>query len=881
MTHQHTTTPRKTRRQSTTTTTKATTTTTTTIATTIVTTIATTIASDRDNNRASDRDNDQNNRDRPQVSEGYKGKSKSNSKIITIEEIDLTSKIPVMTQLLSAISPDKIKDFLQVYISLPQTPFTVTDQTATVITTAKTSHATRRKKKTKTATAATTAPTSRREDPPPSTTQSDGIAALAQIDTGCQVGDVINRRVLLGLRGETHLRDSDNPMWMCSGLNNQCVESTTVLDIVVSFKKDSLKYIFKLPVRIAQESEVDLILGLETIKNLNLVKVIPEFFQNKDQITQSETLPSPWKKQRTTSVTDENETTVTVPMDVQTQENYTYQVTAPVSIPQYYNGPSMQPIDIQPTIPPSLPLHTDVPTCEYYTGPTLPSAIYDSNINDSEGLKPSSTDNQRQDNLVTRGACTNKRCTSSCGCQTSSMAAAIELDSVESALLPKDVAAPMLPPLRQSGLGLNTDRVPELATPGSSPKAPAQTRGYVAALLREREDSSEAQPFGPEGIDYKSKDTFAPFQDITDKDETYLVDLIQIAGTPAQVAKIRAICLKRKKLFKNELGPEPARIPPFGLDVDHILWHIFKNRVAPRQQSTRKQAEIRRQIEAMLKAGIITKSNASYYSQVILALKPDGTFRFCIDYRNLNDATKPASWPIPHIRQMLGRLGAHKADTFGVIDLTAGYHQAPLKMNTRAYTAFTTFMGVYEFTRLPFGPKRAPSYFQEVMASDVLRGLIYRTCEVYLNDIIVFGNGHEEFCQRLDEIFERLEEFNISLKAAKLKLGVNKVEYVGRQISKEGISMSSKKIRGVTDFPMPRKMTELRSFLGLTNYFRDCQTIHKYRYLCSILDEDISIHTHVYMYRICIRTYVHPYHKPYNVSHTRIIVVDRQSHIHY
>ena len=177
---------------------------------------------------------------------------------------------------------------------------------------------------------------------------------------------------------------------------------------------------------------------------------------------------------------------------------------------------------------------------------------------------------------------------------------------------------------------------------------------------------------------------------------------------------------------------------------------MFENRVAPRQQSTRKQAEIRRQIEAMLKARIITKSNASYYSQVILALKPDGTSRFCIDYRNQNDATKPASWPIPHIRQILGRLGAHKADSFGVIDLTAGYYQAPLKMNRRAYTAFTTFMGVYEFTRLPFGPKRAPSYFQEVMASDVLRGLIYLTCEVYLDDIIVFGSGNEEFCQRLD-----------------------------------------------------------------------------------------------------------------------------------
>jgi hypothetical protein len=108
-----------------------------------------------------------------------------------------------------------------------------------------------------------------------------------------------------------------------------------------------------------------------------------------------------------------------------------------------------------------------------------------------------------------------------------------------------------------------------------------------------------------------------------------------------------------------------------------------------------------------------------------------------------------------------------------------------------------------------------------MMASIVLLGLIYQICEVYLDDIIVYGNGFDQFCERLEILFQRLENKNISLKAAKLKLNVRIVEYVGRQISKEGITMSSKKIRGVTDFPMPRKTTELRSFLGLTNYFRD------------------------------------------------------------
>jgi putative transposase len=344
----------------------------------------------------------------------------------------------------------------------------------------------------------------------------------------------------------------------------------------------------------------------------------------------------------------------------------------------------------------------------------------------------------------------------------------------------------------------------------------------VTALLRESEVFPEVQPFGPEGIDYKSKDTFAPFQDNLNQDEMYIIDMIQIEGSPAEISDIRQICIKHIHLFQNELGPEPARIPPFSFrKVNHLKWKTFKNRFAPRVTSTTKQHEVRKQVEKMLERGIIVKSEASHYSQVILARKPDGTYRFCIDYRNLNDATESTSWPIPNIRQMLARLGAQKADTFGVIDLTSGYHQAPLSMEARVYTAFITFMGIYHFTRLPFGPKMAPSYFQEMMASVVLLGLIYHICEVYLDDIIIYANGHKQFCERLEIVFQRLRDKKISLKAAKIKLGLSKVEYVGKEISKEGITMSSKKIKGVTDFPMPRKTTELRSFLGLTNYFRD------------------------------------------------------------
>ena len=134
--------------------------------------------------------------------------------------------------LLSAIIPDEIAEYLQVHIYLPQTPATALATALTIATATRTAKETRAKrKKTKTKIAATE--TGPHPNSPPATDQNSGMATLAQIDTGCQVGDVINRRVLRGLRGEPQLRTTDSPIWMCSGLHNQCIESTSVLDIVV------------------------------------------------------------------------------------------------------------------------------------------------------------------------------------------------------------------------------------------------------------------------------------------------------------------------------------------------------------------------------------------------------------------------------------------------------------------------------------------------------------------------------------------------------------------------------------------------------------------------------------------------------------------------
>jgi HD-GYP domain-containing protein (c-di-GMP phosphodiesterase class II) len=164
---------------------------------------------------------------------------------------------------------------------------------------------------------------------------------------------------------------------------------------------------------------------------------------------------------------------------------------------------------------------------------------------------------------------------------------------------------------------------------------------------------------------------FAPFRPEPAGPTADPLDKITISGTAVQQQRIRKLCEKYRQIFKDTLTP-------FELDIDKKKWETYKNRGHVRQQSAVKEVEINRQVQEMLASGIIEKSSATYYSQVMLTPKPNGDYRFCVDYRSMNDATESASWPIPNIATLLARLRKKKADKFGVMDLTSGYHQAQL-----------------------------------------------------------------------------------------------------------------------------------------------------------------------------------------------------------
>ena len=230
----------------------------------------------------------------------------------------------------------------------------------------------------------------------------------------------------------------------------------------------------------------------------------------------------------------------------------------------------------------------------------------------------------------------------------------------------------------------------------------------------------------------------------------------------------------------------------------------------------------------MVDIGVILRSQAEYYSQVHLTPKANKSWRFCIDYRALNAASQGMGWPIPNIPEMLQRLGAKKPKYFAKIDLTNGYHQAPLSVDSRGHTAFITHMGVYEWLRVPMGLKGAPAYFQEAI-SGVLRGLLYDTCELYIDDIN--GRTKEEFLHNLEQVFKRLEKHKITVNPKKCFIGHNEVEFVGHVVNENGLTFSRERIEKVMDIKEPVYGKELKAFLGVAGYFhahiRDYATVSR------------------------------------------------------
>lgn len=237
----------------------------------------------------------------------------------------------------------------------------------------------------------------------------------------------------------------------------------------------------------------------------------------------------------------------------------------------------------------------------------------------------------------------------------------------------------------------------------------------------------------------------------------------------------------------------------------------------PYRVSHRERQIIQAQVSDMEKQGVVKPSRSAYASPVVLVRKKNNEWRFCVDYRKLNELVKDDPYPLPLIQDILSYLNG--CQWFTTLDMNAGYWQIPIKEEDQAKTAFITPDGLYEFRVMPFGLKTSPAVFQRCM-DRVLSGLKWGSCMVYLDDVLVMAPSFDIMLERLKLVLERLRVANMTLNPVKCKFGYTEVRILGHKVGPEGICPDDTKIQDVQNFGVPRRLRALRSFLGLCNYYR-------------------------------------------------------------
>ena len=228
--------------------------------------------------------------------------------------------------------------------------------------------------------------------------------------------------------------------------------------------------------------------------------------------------------------------------------------------------------------------------------------------------------------------------------------------------------------------------------------------------------------------------------------------------------------------------------------------------------------EVREHLKEMMEIGAIRESTSPFSSNVVIVRKKDGSIRFCIDFRKLNQRTIKDAYPIPRIDDTLHSLAGSKY--FTTLDLKSGYWQVELRECDKAKTAFRVgSLGFFECNRMPFGLCNAPATFQRLMER-CMGDLNLRDCLIYLDDIIIFSSTFEEHLQRLQAVFENLEKHNLKLKPSKCEFFKERVVYLGHLVSAEGIHVDPTKTEAVINWPVPKCTKDVRRFLGFSGYYR-------------------------------------------------------------
>ena len=294
------------------------------------------------------------------------------------------------------------------------------------------------------------------------------------------------------------------------------------------------------------------------------------------------------------------------------------------------------------------------------------------------------------------------------------------------------------------------------------------------------------------------------------------------------ITPIDMLISKYSKIFSPKTSPlTPCLVQPLKIitEGNPICQRAYRAPLTKRQ-------EISKAVDDMLAQGIIQPSCSPWASPVTLVPKPDGSIRFCVDYRKLNQVSKKDSYPVPLASDCFDLMQG--TSIFSTIDLRSGFHQVTVDPADREKTAFICHRGLFEFVRMPFGLANGPSHFQRAM-DQVFQDYLGKFVMVYIDDIVIFSKTIEEHIKHLETVFARLADFGLQIKPEKCKFARREINLLGYVLNEKGIKANPEKTVAISKMPPPKTVKQVRSFLGMAGYYRQC--IQNYADLAQPLTE--------------------------------------------
>ncbi|GJV57045.1 putative reverse transcriptase domain-containing protein [Tanacetum coccineum] len=269
------------------------------------------------------------------------------------------------------------------------------------------------------------------------------------------------------------------------------------------------------------------------------------------------------------------------------------------------------------------------------------------------------------------------------------------------------------------------------------------------------------------------------------------------------------------EVFLDDLpGLPPPRQVEFKIDLVPGDAPVAR---APYRLAPSEMKELSEQLKELLEKGFIRPSSSPWGALILFVKKKDGSFRMCIDYRELNKLMVKNRYPLSRIDDLFDQLQG--SSVYSKIDLRLGYHQLRIREEDIPITAFRTRYGHYEFQVMPFGLTNAPAVFMDLM-NRVCKPYLDKFMIVFIDDILIYSKTKEEHSEHLKIILDLLKKEKLFAKFSKCDFCLESVQFLGHVINREGVHVDPAKIEAIKNWPVPTSPTEVRQFIGLASYYR-------------------------------------------------------------